>query len=295
MSEKALRKPQFSLKWLLIVTLWAASLLTMFLGSPVLGFSIFFLSLTTVISISWGNLRFGDGLALSVVLLLILLMFFDPLFNFRSGRRRGRPPCMNNLRNLGLAILNFESSRSCYPAAQIVSADGTPLHSWRSQLLPYVELTQLYDSIDFSKSWLNPINDKPRSTVVDGFRCPDAKLKRDDVKTSYIGIVGKETIWKPDGVSTKISAVTDGTSNTILVVESDRHRTPWMSPNDLTFDQLKANLKASNYELLSSPHTGGSFVTLADGSCRYIPNTISDATLEALLTIGSGDSIGDLE
>ena len=159
--------------------------------------------------------------------------------------------------------------------------------------MPELELGQPYELINFSKSWLDPIHDKCRSTVIKSFRCPDARLKQDDVKTSYIGIIGEKTIWKPRGEIVGASHVRDGTSNTIMFVESDRHRIPSMSPNDLTFQQLKKNLKDPNYGLLSSPHTGGAIITLADGSSRYVPNTISDATLEALLTIDGGEKIKD--
>ncbi len=57
--------------------------------------------------------------------------------------RRGREParqvqCKNNLRNIALALRNYETEYHALPPAFTVDAEGKPLHSWRTLILPYL-------------------------------------------------------------------------------------------------------------------------------------------------------------
>jgi len=78
--------------------------------------------------------------------------------------------------------------------------------------------------------------------------------------------------------------VTDGTSNTILVVEAQRD-VPLTKPEDIPFDPK-----------LPLPQIGGftpdgANVLFGDGSVRYIRKTISPAALKALITRAGGEVI----
>ncbi len=229
------------------------------------------------------------GFALAVLVLLSLSL--PATQQIRKAKRSG---CINRLRQLGIAVQNYQSSQLQFPPAYTFSSDGRRLHGWRTFLLPELEMGSLHESIDRLQSWSAPIHDAPRGTVVELFRCPDSNLKSNDVTTSYIGISGETTIWRPDGDVVCVQDLRDGSSNTIMLVESRPNRLPWMSPNDVSLAQLSGTLHQMN-ELLDSPHDGGANVTLADGSTRYIPNSISRDTLMALLTIDAGDEVGELE
>ena len=67
-----------------------------------------------------------------------------------------------------------------------------------------------------------------------------------------------------------LADITDGTSNTIAVVES-KDAVPWTKPDDLPFDQ---QAKPSLYGAGSS-HPGGFNCGFADGSVRFIKRSIN--------------------
>ena len=55
-----------------------------------------------------------------------------------------RASCSNNLKQINLALLNYENAHKCFPPAYIPDEDGTPMHSWRVLILPYLEQNALY-------------------------------------------------------------------------------------------------------------------------------------------------------
>ena len=75
-----------------------------------------------------------------------------------AGPAARRAQCVNNLKQIALALFNYESAYNALPPAYTVDAEGKPLHSWRTLILPYLEKQSLYDSIDLSKPWNDPAN-----------------------------------------------------------------------------------------------------------------------------------------
>ena len=61
-----------------------------------------------------------------------------------------RMQCSNNLKQIGLAMHNYESTMKCFPAANIVRV-GSPMRgdgfTWHARILPYLEQNALYDRI----------------------------------------------------------------------------------------------------------------------------------------------------
>ena len=45
--------------------------------------------------------------------------------------------CVNNLKQIALALHNYEEVYKVLPPAYTVDAQGRPLHSWRTLILPY--------------------------------------------------------------------------------------------------------------------------------------------------------------
>ena len=64
-----------------------------------------------------------------------------------SARRMN---CQSNLRQFGLAMLNYESSRGCFPMTD-VRTGSTAGWSFHTRLLPYAEESTLADQFDFKK------------------------------------------------------------------------------------------------------------------------------------------------
>ena len=70
----------------------------------------------------------------------------------REAARRSQS--MNNMKNIMLALLNYESARKAFPAHANYSADGKPFLSWRVHVLPFnLEQQALYDQFHLDEPW----------------------------------------------------------------------------------------------------------------------------------------------
>jgi prepilin-type processing-associated H-X9-DG protein len=84
-----------------------------------------------------------------------------------------------------------------------------------------------------------------------------------------------------------IADITDGTSNTIAVVEAE-DAVAWTKPDDLPFaGQANRSLYGAG-----SSHPGGFNCGMADGSVRLIKISINPTTLRALITRAGGEIVG---
>jgi type II secretory pathway pseudopilin PulG len=193
-----------------------------------------------------------------------------------------RQSCANNMMQIGFAMHNYHSTYGQLPPAYTTDDNGRPLHSWRTILLPYMEQQALYDSIDLSKPWDDPVNQLAAQTVVSAYSCPSYPGS-DPTLTTYVAVVD------PKGVMSGSKAngfqdVLDGTSNTILFVETEsRNAVHWMSPADIelsTFLSPGGNPAAAG----GHSHVGGGHVCLTDGAVRFITDSIDRKVAEALVT-----------
>lgn len=106
--------------------------------------------------------------------------------------------------------------------------------------------------------------------------------------TNYVAIVGPETVW-PGAGATARGDIQDGAANTLMVVEVANSGIHWMEPRDLHVSQMAPSVNAKSGQGISSRHTGGANVLIADGAVRFIPNHLSADELRAWLTAHAGD------
>jgi prepilin-type N-terminal cleavage/methylation domain-containing protein len=174
----------------------------------------------------------------------------------REAARRSQ--CTNNLKQIGLGLLNYEQTHKTFPPYAVPGAgpytingsSGFPNaprpayhHTWLTMILPFIEQQPLYMSTDMKRrAWGQPIV----GTVVPTLLCPsDSGYGRESSQTHGIAvthyIVTEGYHWWPGpvvhapqgcvnadyqgvfagGQTTPIANITDGTSNTILVAESN--------------------------------------------------------------------------
>ena len=131
-----------------------------------------------------------------------------------------RSQCVNNEKQIGLAIHNYIAGHDSFPPAYTADKAGKPLLSWRVLILPYIEQDALYKEFHLDEPWDSPHNKALIAKMPATYRCPG---ESDDLagqgKTRYLAPRGKATIF-PGAETVKLRDVTDGTSNTIMVVEA---------------------------------------------------------------------------
>ena len=228
------------------------------------------------------------GTVLVVGLLIALFLPAYPATRVNSTRRQ----CPNNLKQIGLAMHNYYDTYKCLPPAVITDDDGRPMRSWRVAILPFVEQTPLYDQYDFNEPWDGPNNMALHANRIDTYVCPmDGTSAPFD--TSYVMIVGKDTIGDEPNEAVRFRDITDGTSNTILAIEVSGQNIHWMEPRDLTVEEAIAYVTNPAADGYAHTHNGGVNVLMTDGSTRFVPETINPQILRLLLIRNDGQPVPD--
>ncbi len=223
------------------------------------------------------------GVALFIVAVLIAL--------FLPAQRRARPAarrtqCKNNLKQIGLALHNYKDVWGAFPPAYSVDADGKPLHSWRTLILPYVDQASLFNQLNLSKPWDDPANAVLMKATVRQYHC--ASSPGDVSRSNYLAIVTPGSIFGSTTSRTQ-AEITDGTSNTLMVIEvPDEQAVPWYAPQDADETVLQG-FGPKSKEL----HTGGRHALFADGAVRFLSQNIDAKTFQALLTATGGETLGE--
>jgi len=198
-----------------------------------------------------------------------------------------RRQCINNEKQLGLALHNYHSRHNGFPPAFSRSKDGKPLLSWRVLILPFLDENELYGEFHLDEPWDSPHNRELVAKMPAIYRCP---FERHDLaaegKTRYLAPRGAGTIMR-GGEPVNIREITDGTSSTILVIDAgDDNGVSWTDPRDLDVDP-----PPMVEHLLKTPTPGGWVTLFADGAVRTLPESIAPATLRALLTASGNETI----
>ncbi len=197
-----------------------------------------------------------------------------------------RMQCSNNLKQLALAMHNYHDTYKSFPPAYTVDDQGKPLHSWRTLLLPFLESSPLYAQIDLNEPWNSPKNQAFNQMVIPTFRCPS---EPNPAVCSYVVIVGPKAVFQG---STPVSmpSITDGLSNTILIVEVRGNAHSWMEPVDLDATKMQYLINGGPNDPGSS-HPGGVMVSLADGSVQFINQSVDKTLLQSLITIDGNEAV----
>ncbi|HUY90798.1 MAG TPA: DUF1559 domain-containing protein [Pirellulales bacterium] len=223
-----------------------------------------------------------------IVAILVALLLPAQATNC-TGRRRSQ--CTNNLKQIGLALHNYNSAYGCFPPVCTTDENGKPMHSWRVLILPFMEQRELYDRYDFNEPWNGPHNALLANEMPPVFRCPN-DTANPGANTDYVAVVGPETIWQPDQ-STTFRDIEDGSSSTIAVIEASGAGIHWMEPRDLPFAALAKRVNPKPGPGISSMHPGAVLAVFADGHTQSIDEGISLEQLKALFTKAGGEAIDD--
>jgi hypothetical protein len=207
-----------------------------------------------------------------------LTALLPPLVN-RTEEAARRNTSVNRLRQIGLAMHNYHDVNKSFPPAAKCK-DGKRLLSWRVLILPYVEHQKLYEQFHLDEPWDSDHNRKLIPRMPNVYR---SSLSLPAGKTTFLGIAGPSAMF-PGCQGLQIRDVTDGTSNTIWVVDADNDRAvDWTKPEDLTPDPERP------LDGLLGHFPEGFLACFVDGSVHFIPKTVSPKTAKALFTRNGGE------
>jgi prepilin-type N-terminal cleavage/methylation domain-containing protein len=298
-------------------------------------------------------------LVVIAIIAILIALLLPAVQQAREAARRTQ--CRNNLKQIGLALHNYESSFTLFPPSSTSGfgrgvwnfatfGESDPrvhLHSFASLLLPYIDQATLYNQINYGTSSLGLANRALAAQVLTVYRCPsytgttfseDPLYRNIDATPAdnnfalrnyvafgartVLGLSGAapaEGVMYP-GSTTKFRDITDGTSNTVAIVETrDQNSAVWIDGTSAAVAARWFNLTAPptyagttnaiNYKPYfpggifpnsigqlygpSSQHTAGAHHLLCDGSVRFVSENIDVAVYDSIVTRASGEIVGE--
>ena len=188
----------------------------------------------------------------------------------------------NNMKQISLALLNYHDVHGTFPPAVVSDASGKPLYSGRVLLLPFLEQQALFEQFHKDEAWDSPNNLPLTQQSLKIFQDPSAPPSASG-QTDYLFVTGTGTAMEPNPRGMKIADITDGTSNTMAMVEFKGSGVNWAQPRDFDVTQPTA--------LPPGNHPGGNIVMMYDGSVRFVTKNISPQTVHQLATRAGGEVI----
>lgn len=213
-----------------------------------------------------------------------------------------RTQCSNNLHQIGIALQNYHTARRTLPPGCLQwrppgGSTALKQFAWSALILPYLEQTELYESINFNVAYDAPANSLPGSTQLSVYRCPSATLPAPGGlgKTDYAGLYGQRLTTftnTNNGVfiynrALRFEEIRDGLSQTACVAEDTLGpECEWINGRN-TFEQ-SGSINDSTASLIDneirSEHSGGAMVLFTDGHVSFLLNGLDKRVLGALIT-----------
>ena len=234
-----------------------------------------------------------------------------------SGSSAAKASESTQSRSMVFALEEWHSTSKTLQGALPLEDEDMALQrfSWMTNLLPHMGYGDRYDQLDLKKSWMEPenlvachvvvpqfINPADDRTTWEGYPYSGVGLthfvgmsgyeeKRNDVAAKWdrshpnAGIFGYEE-------SASIDEITDGTSNTIMVIGSGELAGPWAAGGGAT---IRGARRPHFDEMTGFGSKGlddeGVITVMADGSIRHLSKDIDPEVFRALTTIHGDDQV----
>lgn len=178
----------------------------------------------------------------------------------------------NNLKQIGLAFHNFHDAYRSFPAAAGLDDDSKPMLSWRVALLPFLEEARLYEEFHLDEPWDSDHNIKLLERMPSVYHHPSRPTKP-GYTVYQVPLSDKSLLRQTE--PTKIQEITDGTSNTILALETAAEAAvPWTAPQDYEIDEDNPGLNLFTNAITQMLFGDGSVHTISEGVDSEVLNAL---------------------
>ncbi|QDT53647.1 Type II secretion system protein G precursor [Caulifigura coniformis] len=185
-------------------------------------------------------------LVVIAIIAILIALLLPAVQQAREAARRTQ--CKNNLKQIGLALHNYESTYSVFPN---VNAAHNPISgtTFFASILPMLEQGNTYSRYDFNKGNSDPVNREAVGQQIAAYLCPSGSMRRPvpscsgdsgrapGMYAACVGSIAYDMYWQSMGNprpplngaiiysdavggKTAIRDFTDGTSNTIMIGET---------------------------------------------------------------------------
>ncbi len=249
----------------------------------------------------------GKGLAILGMLFGTVSMFLGPLviapWSENRALRNTRNITKDHLEAIGAALKTYHSRNDQYPPGGTYrveeTGETTPMHSWMTHLLPYLDANDVYRQIRFDDPWDEPMNKPPFSRKIPAFLAgsvPRTHSRGGYGVSHFAGVGGQVEMAEGQFVNAGIfergsnvrqSDVNDGLSQTLVAGEiADGYR-PWGEPGN--WRTVGEGLNRDSTSFGNADGTGAMFLK-ADGSVQFFANSVSPDVLRRLSTRDGEDN-----
>ena len=199
------------------------------------------------------------------------------------------------LKQLGLAMNNYHDLHATYPPdngnnlSTWFDASGKPYLSWRVFLLPQLGFQSLFDKFHLDEPWDSPNNLPLAAEMPEAFR--SRGVTAGSGLTAFKVISGQGAYSMNLHSRHSISMITDGTSNTLAVIElPSTSSVTWTRPDgDIAFNP--ANPLGS----VGPIPAAGLWTVMFDGYVHHLSPQITPANFAAIATWQNGEFLGPAE
>ena len=239
-----------------------------------------------------------------------------------------RMQCTNNMKQIALAVHNYENAMTEYPPAY-VNGTNLPDHNMIPYILPQLEQMNIYTMYRFDKDWNNSVNRAAVETEIPFLRCPSAprgtgKWVSDYAACALLTTPARTTLMSSNQIKsrsnwdsmlqltqTRPADIRDGLSNSFMYFEDGGRPTNYQKGGKVASGTVSGSrwadveayfhvhdtcgggsmMNCHNNNEIFSFHPGGCVFAMGDGSARFESENIDPDVFTSLFTRAAGDIV----
>ncbi len=237
-----------------------------------------------------------------------------------------RMQCTNNMKQIALAVHNYENAMTEYPPAYATTPTS---HNMIPYILPQLEQMNIYTMYRFDKDWNNSANRGAVEVDIPFLRCPSAprgtaKWISDYSACTLLTTPARTTLISSNQIQnranwesmlqlkqTRPADIRDGLSNSFMYFEDCARPTKYTKGGTVGSGTVSGSrwadvesyfhvhdtcgggsmMNCHNGNEIFSFHPGGCIYAMGDGSARFESETIDAEVFASLFTRAAGDIV----